>query len=93
MEYYLLNKRTTLEATVKTLKNSIFLKEDEITNLKLELDKQEIMLREKKKELIEICNHKWERDYIDSMKGYKLSQPIRHCLKCELTDCTMSKTT
>lgn len=93
MEHYLLNKKKKLEESVKSLKNSIFFKEEEIKNLKSKLQEEEKKLRETKNELIEICDHEWEVDFIDSMKGYKLSQRIRYCLKCELTDCTSPKAT
>ena len=89
MEQNLLNNRDMLEASVKSINNSIFFKEEEIKNLKIKLQEKKNELRETKKELIEICKHEWEYDFIDSMKEYTLSQPIRYCLKCELTDCTI----
>jgi len=90
MEIALQYDKNNLKDSIRAIKNSIFFKERAIQQLKIELEKKENQLQETIYNLINVCKHKWEDDYIDSLDGYKLSRPIRYCAKCELTDCTNS---
>ena len=92
MENSLQTKIDELYSETKEISNSIFYKEGEIKDLKKILEEKTTLLNKLKIELINTCNHDWETDFVDSMKDYKLSIPIRYCRKCELTDCTVITT-
>ncbi len=36
----------------------------------------------------ELCEHDWITDHIDQLAGYKQSQPIVYCSKCDATRAT-----
>lgn len=90
MEFDLQYDKNTLKDSIRTIKDLIFFKEREIQTLKSELEEKENKLRVTISNLIKVCDHSWVDDHIDLLDGYKLSQPIRYCVKCELTDCTKS---
>ena len=92
MEESLQNEKYELTSEITDISNSIFFKEGEVKNLKVKLEEKRELLRKITNDLINICDHVWETDFIDSMKGYKLAIPIRYCKKCELTDCTTFET-
>ena len=56
-----------------------------IVNLKQDLKEKEDELKNVEKYLSIHCEHKWVTDSIDSMKNYKLAQPIKYCEICELS--------
>lgn len=56
-----------------------------IVNLKQELKEKEDELKNVEKYLNINCDHEWVTDSIDSMKNYKLAQPIKYCEICELS--------
>lgn len=56
-----------------------------IVNLKQELSEKEEELKNIEKYLSIHCEHEWVTDSIDSMKNYKLAQPIKYCEICELS--------
>jgi hypothetical protein len=56
-----------------------------IVNLKQELSEKEEELKKVEKYLSIHCEHEWVTDSIDSMKNYKLAQPIKYCEICELS--------
>ena len=56
-----------------------------IVNLKLELKEKEEELKKVETYLKINCNHNWISDSVDSIKNYKLAQPIKYCEFCELT--------
>ena len=56
-----------------------------IVNLKQELKEKEDELKKVEKYLNINCDHEWVTDSIDSMKNYKLAQPIKYCEICELS--------
>ena len=59
--------------------------ENEINRLNYELEEKKELLKDIYKYLYENCNHEIVEDYVDQMKGYKLSVPIKYCEKCELS--------
>jgi len=82
--------RDKLAIELSDLKNMLYFKNEEIKQLKNLIEKKETVMTGLKTEIINNCNHEWENDFIDSMEGYKLSIPIRYCIKCELNDATHS---
>ena len=82
--------RDKLSAELKELKNILYFKKEEIKQLENLIEKKESTITELKTKIINNCNHEWENDFIDSLEGYKLSVPIRYCIKCELNDATHS---
>ncbi len=82
--------RDKLAIELSDLKNMLYFKNEEIKQLKNLIEKKETVMTKLKTEIINNCNHEWENDFIDSMEGYKLSIPIRYCIKCELNDATHS---
>ncbi len=82
--------RDKLAIELSDLKNMLYFKNEEIKQLKNLIEKKETVMTALKTEIINNCNHEWENDFIDSMEGYKLSIPIRYCIKCELNDATHS---
>ncbi len=83
---------TKLKNELHALKNTLFYKEEEVKNLKYDIEKKQEQLLEHNIIVVQNCEHEWENDFIDSMIPYRLSQPIRYCTKCELTDCTTFNT-
>ena len=59
---------------------------EDIRILKDKLFEKELELKQLNTNIIENCDHEWIIDYIDSIQGYKLSQRIKYCKKCEYTD-------
>ena len=88
---FCLDMMAELKRGLRNLKNSLFYRELEIKNLKLEIEQKASTISELNIAIIENCNHEWVNDFVDSMFPYRLSQPIRYCTKCELTDCTTVK--
>ncbi len=87
-----LNLLKDLKGELCDLKNTLFYKEEEVRNLKVEIEKKQKSINTLNIKIINNCDHEWENDFVDSMMPYKLSQPIRYCIKCELTDCTTGET-
>jgi len=56
-----------------------------IVNIKEELKEKEESLKKAETYLKYNCQHDWQTDYVDSMKGYKQGIMIKYCSKCELT--------
>ena len=82
--------RDKLAIELKELKNILYFKKEEIKQLENLIEKKETNMTELKTNIINNCDHEWENDFIDSLEGYKLSVPIRYCIKCELNDATHS---
>ena len=71
---FLIQLRDTLEREYLTLKNIVEDKKDNLDYLTSLINR--------------VCNHEWVEDTIDQIKDYKLSQKIKYCSKCSLTNNT-----
>tara|TARA_Y100000996_G_scaffold411316_1_gene395235 strand:+ start:1141 stop:1389 length:249 start_codon:yes stop_codon:yes gene_type:complete len=58
---------------------------DEIHSLNNELFEKKLRLNTVMNIIRKNCEHVWITDYIDSINGYKESQMIKYCEKCEAT--------
>jgi len=58
---------------------------NEIQTLEHMIGAKRERLKTIRKALLENCEHDWEVDFIDQMKGYVLSKRICYCTKCEVT--------
>jgi hypothetical protein len=57
----------------------------DIANLEQASDEKRMQIDCINKFLLERCDHDWVTDYIDHMKGYRLSEMIIYCAHCELS--------
>ena len=69
---FLIKLRDTTEREYITLSNILEEKKDNLDYLNCLIKR--------------ICKHEWTTDNIDLMENYKLSQPIKFCSKCSLTN-------
>jgi len=86
----LISTKEELMGRLKGNNNEIFFKQNEIKDLKVSNEALEAKLVTLNKEIQETCPHDWEHDFIDSLQGYKLSQPIKYCNICKLTDLSVN---
>ena len=85
----LVDLKHTMQQELSDLKNMRFFRTEELANLDVLIRNREKNIVNLQEVIIDNCKHEWELDFIDSMEGYKLSQPIKYCKKCELTDNTV----
>ncbi len=86
----LISNKNELIEILKKNRNSIFFKESEIRDLRVDNEALERKLVALNKDIQATCPHDWEYDSIDSLQGYKLAQPIKYCKICELTDLSVN---
>ncbi len=86
----LISAKDELMEKLKENRNKIFFKQNEIKDLRTDNEALEEKLVTLNKEIHDTCPHDWEHDFIDSLQGYKLAQPIKYCKICELTDLSIN---